>query len=342
MAKKIVFFNHKGGVSKTTTAFNIGWKLAELGHKVLLVDGDPQCNLTSIFLKDRFDAYYENESTALQNLMDGVQTVFEGKPAPLTRIEAPIHESNPNLCIIPGHMNLSEYDPQLTFAINASSTLTSMKNLPGAFNELLQITADHYEIEYILIDLNPGLSAINKIFFICSDAFIIPTNPDIFCRMAIQSLSHILPQWVVWKNQHSAEFKDANYPIPSGTPLFIGELIQRFNIRNRVAATPYRSTIDDIKNVITDDFVPSISQHSMLFPLEKYKEAGIPENFCLAEIKDFQSLGQKYQNYGVPIFALTDAQLEATGAVKEQLLIARDEFNNQFNALANMIVTLFS
>lgn len=50
MVKKIVFFNHKGGVSKTTSTFNIGWKLAEMGHRVLLVDADPQCNLTSVFL----------------------------------------------------------------------------------------------------------------------------------------------------------------------------------------------------------------------------------------------------------------------------------------------------
>jgi chromosome partitioning protein len=46
MAQKIVFFNHKGGVSKTTTTYNLGWKIAEKGKRVLLVDADPQCNLT--------------------------------------------------------------------------------------------------------------------------------------------------------------------------------------------------------------------------------------------------------------------------------------------------------
>lgn len=342
MAKKIVFFNHKGGVSKTTSVFNVGWKLAELGHKVLLVDGDPQCNLTSIFLRDQFYDYYENEETSKQNLMDGVRPVFDGIPAPINYIKTPIHHLNNNLSIIPGHMNLSEYDPQLTFAINAPTTLTSMQNMPGAFNELISKTVDKYDIEYVLIDLNPGLSTTNQILFISSDAFIIPTNPDLFCEMAIKSLSRILPQWVNWKNQHIQEFESAIYPIPNGTPLFIGELIQRFNIRYRVAAAPYRPRIEAIKNIIKDCFVPIINRNSMLFRPEKYIEAGIPNDYCLAEIKDFQSLGQKSQELGIPVFALEDTQLDATGTVKAQLIVSRDEFNTHFNDVANKIITLFS
>jgi len=46
----IALFNHKGGVSKTTTAFNLGWALADQGKRVLIVDGDPQCNLTGTVL----------------------------------------------------------------------------------------------------------------------------------------------------------------------------------------------------------------------------------------------------------------------------------------------------
>ena len=46
----ISMFNHKGGVSKTTTTFNLAWMLAKKGKRVLMVDGDPQCNLTGIVL----------------------------------------------------------------------------------------------------------------------------------------------------------------------------------------------------------------------------------------------------------------------------------------------------
>lgn len=46
--KVIALFNNKGGVSKTTTTFNLGWMLSLLGKKVLIVDSDPQCNLTGL------------------------------------------------------------------------------------------------------------------------------------------------------------------------------------------------------------------------------------------------------------------------------------------------------
>ena len=50
MAHVISLFNHKGGVSKTTTAFNLAWMLARQDKRVLMVDCDPQCNLTGMVL----------------------------------------------------------------------------------------------------------------------------------------------------------------------------------------------------------------------------------------------------------------------------------------------------
>ena len=63
MARKIAFFNHKGGVSKTTSVFNVSWPLAEMGKRVLMVDTDPQCNLTGFVLGNDFEEYYKQNSS---------------------------------------------------------------------------------------------------------------------------------------------------------------------------------------------------------------------------------------------------------------------------------------
>ena len=57
MVQKIALFNHKGGVSKTTTTFHLGWMLASKGKRVILADADPQCNLTGLVLGDDDDGY---------------------------------------------------------------------------------------------------------------------------------------------------------------------------------------------------------------------------------------------------------------------------------------------
>jgi len=80
---RIVFFNHKGGVSKTTTTFHLGWKLAQRGSRVLLVDADPQCNLTGLIMQDLFEPYYIEDATKKLNIMNGVSSAFQGRPEPI-------------------------------------------------------------------------------------------------------------------------------------------------------------------------------------------------------------------------------------------------------------------
>ena len=78
MVTQIALFNHKGGVSKTTTTFNLGWMLASKGKKVIIVDCDPQCNLTGMVLgfkkADEFETIYKGKG--VRNIRDGLVPAF--------------------------------------------------------------------------------------------------------------------------------------------------------------------------------------------------------------------------------------------------------------------------
>jgi len=338
MAIKIVLFNHKGGVSKTTTTFNLGWMLALKGKKTLLIDADPQCNLTSLALKDYFEEYYISNETKYNNIKDGVKVAFEGKPKEIEGIDCFKFSRNENLFLLPGHANLSEYDSALSFAQTSNGAIATLQNLPGSFNELINRTSEKYKIDYVLIDLSPALSAINQNLFSLSDFFIIPTSPDPFSIMALNTLATVLPRWVEWVEKMRPLFVEATYPLSNSTPKIIGTLIQRFNIRNGKAAAPYRNNISEINSTVSNSLIPILRNKKMVCDFYVYSDAGINDDFCLAEVPDFQGLLPKANEIGVPIFALENSEIMETGAVLDGLISKRDSFYELFDKIAEKII----
>lgn len=337
MSKRIAMFNHKGGVSKTTSVYNIGWMLSKKA-KVLIVDADPQCNLSSLVLGDDFERYYLDASTKYQNIKDGVKVAFEGKPHPITAVNSHSPKRAPSLHLLAGHANLSEYDAALTFAQTSNNAIATLQNLPGAFSELLRLTEEKYSIEYTIIDMNPSLSAINQNLFISSHAFIVPTNPDPFSVMAIETLKTILPRWVAWVRSSGPLFANSAYPLPDFSPKFIGSIIQQFNIRKGRAAKPFRDNIAEINAVISGQFFDAMSKASLVLKKNEYPKAVVDKQYCLDEIPDFQSLLPKAYDAGVPVYELTNDEIGETGPVLDQMKTKRDMFFSQFSALSSNLV----
>ncbi len=341
MAKRLVLFNHKGGVSKTTTVYNLGWMLADQGHRVLLVDADPQCNLTSLVLGDDFDAYYLDDATRLQNIKDGVAPAFTGKPTPIQPVVCKSPARQPLVYLLAGHATLSEYDASLTFA-QTSNALATLQNLPGAFHELIRQVEESNQIDYTLIDLNPGLSAINQNLFLNSDFFLIPTNPDPFSIMALQTLESIFPRWATWKVGNEAVFHDSAYPLRPGLPKFAGTVVQRFNVRNGRAAAPYRDNIGEIKNVTQGRLYPALRNAGLTLPDDDYPAALRNDGFCLEEIPDFGALLPRAHEAGVPVFSLHDHELGATGIVQDGMIDKRGQIHDQLTSVANTLQGLMN
>lgn len=342
MVHKIALFNHKGGVSKTTTTFNLGWMLATKGKKVIIVDADPQCNLTGMVLgfstKEDLEGLYQKK----QNIKSGLAPAFESRPKLIDAVDCLPVERCEGLFLLPGHVGLAEYEVTLGIAQELSGSIQALQNLPGSISYLLQKTADKFEADYILIDMSPSLSSINQNLLMTSDFFILPTSPDFFSVMAIDSLATILPKWYAWAQKASEMriLKDADYPFPKVTPRLLGTVIQNYRIIRQEPAAAFQNWIDGIQEAVSNRLVPSLQKNNMLLSNQMYSSQGIGSDLCLAKISDFNSLIAKSQKYQTPVFALTSEQIEQVGIVLKGTLGAQEEFKKVFSTLADRVIGL--
>lgn len=349
MAHRIAFFNHKGGVGKTLAAYHLGWVLTNLGHKVLLVDGDSQVNLTAVALGiERFDSFYDDEATKNFNIRSGVAPVFEGLPRSITAFDCPTALGNDRLFVLPGHLDLQAYEGQLSLAQETGGTLSVLRNLPGALNGLISIIEEYHEIDFTLIDLNPGLGAINQNLFLAADSFIVPTNPDPFSIMALQTLSVRVEKWSQWLKTSYNIYKDTEYPLSENPAIFLGTLTSRFNKHSSKAAGKFDERIRQIDQTVKDVLFPKLESEGMTLEKKKYETAlalcpdmgpGMPSSpFSLARIPDFQSLAQISSNNEVPVVALDEAMLRAGGRVGNSLAAAQRNVN-EFSIIFECVAT---
>lgn len=347
MAIQISLFNHKGGVSKTTTAFNLGWMLANKGKRVLLADCDPQCNLTGMVLgfqgAEDFTKIYE--AGGVRNIRDGLAPAFESRPVPIEPVECEAIPGQPNMFLIPGHIGLAEYEVTLGIAQELSGSLVTLQNLPGSLNHLFQLTASKYNIDYILIDMSPSLGPINQNLLMTSDFFLVPMAPDYFSVMATDSLASVLPKWKAWASQakNTSVLQKATYPFPQSDPKFLGTIVQKYRLREgETPSAAFQKWIDAIEVGVRDKLIPALTGCGMMLPEKKYSDAGVVPQKPLLQMSDFNGLIALSQKHKAPVFALTDAQLEQTGIVLERTKKSMEQFEGLFSAGADKVIALTS
>lgn len=149
--KTYAFSIQKGGVGKTSTSGNVAFKLAEK-HKTIIIDGDPQGNLTSWFLKE----------SPQHELADVLQGAVQAQSA--------IVQLRENLYILP------------TFAIDGDLKRygeTQLFQEPFKFDDL-RATLEGLGFEYCIFDLSPGMSQLERAIILCCDEVITPLTPEFF------------------------------------------------------------------------------------------------------------------------------------------------------------------
>ena len=153
MSQTIAICNQKGGVGKTTTALNLGVGLARQGKKVLLVDADPQSDLT---------ASLGWNGDALENSLGRLMYLATQEYKPIVKDTIIQHPEGVDL--IPSNLDLSSMESQL---VNAMSREKVLSNL------LKDVKKDY---DYILIDCMPSLGMITINALTAADSVIIPVQ----------------------------------------------------------------------------------------------------------------------------------------------------------------------
>lgn len=156
MAQILSFLNFKGGVGKTSTTALVSYNMAKLGHKVLVIDLDPQANITSLFLKT-LNTGGGDVVTITKSLMSAINEDLK-----LTDIAIKI---NDNLDLIPNAVDFSFYNRYLDSKLDSEAQrIAFLKSKIDAFKD---------DYDYIFLDVPPTISLPNDTAFYACDQIIV-------------------------------------------------------------------------------------------------------------------------------------------------------------------------
>lgn len=262
----ISVFNNKGGVGKTTLTFHLAHALAEMGHRVLLLDLDPQCNLSIYCMpveniqqiwdpevpyidEPGFGDTRKNASTdEFESLCATPRTIhFLLKPAEEGTGEIdslpPAYELAPNLDLLPGRLTLHMFEEAV--AKRWSEAFIGQPLALRTLSEIRRLITEYarqngYDIA--IVDTSPSLGPLNKVALSTVDSFLIPCAPDLFSLYGVRNIGNSLARWTAeLKTLYTLIAPSRRPHFPEGFVRFLGYTV--YNAKLRTGSSPWNMAI---------------------------------------------------------------------------------------------------
>mgnify|MGYP001082617716 CR=1 FL=1 len=330
-SKKLVFFNNKGGVGKTTLAFNTAVKFANQGYKTVLVDLDSQCNLTRLALGEE---YYDNTifSASSRTIYDVLKGVIRGGADINVDFNLePAKGAVQNLFLLRGDMRLSEYENILATGYNAAAAGEQIGYFQtSAIDRTLRQIGMSQEIDIFVIDTSPNLGLLNRIILLGCDYFVVPLMPDALSLQGIENLGNMLTKWKRnWRDTGKALSGNAETQyVLNGEGLFIGYILNSYNVYGHRPIKDHQKWISQIPIKVEECLS------------KKHCKNGLVAKSCKASLQDIQDYGRlpaiTHEN-GIALFNIDPSQAEATQLGTRENISKADQ---EFNSLARNILEI--
>lgn len=195
--KTLTFFNSKGGVGKTTLAFNLAHMIARLGRVVVLVDCDPQCNLSTLALpgSEFGDAVFGSAAEG-RTIAACIEPIWREHGVRHPN-EATLLELDERLSILPGDLRLGRFEDELIEAwaeLLASGKPEAVWAAAAIERLAAQIGARH-GVDVVIFDVGSSLGALNRSVLLACDAVVIPLAPEALSLQGLVNVGEALPRW---------------------------------------------------------------------------------------------------------------------------------------------------
>ncbi|MDR2390661.1 MAG: AAA family ATPase [Planctomycetota bacterium] len=329
----LTFFNNKGGVGKTSLIYHLAWMFASLRKRVVIIDLDPQANLTAALLdEDKIEAIWDKPGSG--------STIYQCVK-PLTSVgdiaQPTLQNIATDLYLLPGDVILSSYEDTLSAEWPNSmgdNNLYRPMRILSSFWQVMQMAAQKVQAEIILVDIGPNLGAINRSVLVATDYVTIPLGADLFSLQGLKNLGPTLRSWKnLWQKRlenWNSSTEKSNFPdfkLPQGKMQPIGYLCQQHGVRLDRPVKAYDKWVQRI---------PDVYRESVLNEEPSGKIRQQDDLYCLATIKHYRSLIPMAQEHRKPIFNLTSAD-GAIGSHANAVQDARNDFKSLAKKIAEKI-----